>query len=75
VGPRLGTLLLSLAPIFGSIITWVFFSDILIALQITGIVFALAGIAWVVTSHEEPPNTPLGHTRGGVIFGVLAGLG
>ena len=75
VGPRLGTLLLSLAPIFGSIIAWIFFSEILTALQITGIVLALAGIAWVVTSHKEPPNTPHGHTRRGVIFGVLAGLG
>jgi drug/metabolite transporter (DMT)-like permease len=75
VGARLGTLLLSLAPIFGSIIAWIFFSEILTTLQITGIVLALAGIAWVVTSHEEPPNTPHGHTRRGVVFGVLAGLG
>jgi len=75
LGPRLGTLLLSLAPIFGSIIAWVFFGEILTTLQITGIVLALAGIAWVVMSHEEPPNTPHGHTRRGVIFGVLAGLG
>jgi drug/metabolite transporter (DMT)-like permease len=75
VGPQLGTLLLSLAPIFGSIIAWIFFGEILTALQIIGIVLALAGIAWVVTSHREPPNTPHGHTRRGVIFGVLAGLG
>jgi len=26
-------------------------------------------------SHQEPPNTPHGHTRRGVFFGVLAGLG
>jgi drug/metabolite transporter (DMT)-like permease len=75
VGPRLGSLLLSLAPIFGSIIAWVFFGETLTALQITGIALALAGIGWVVMSHEEPANTPHGHTRRGVIFGVLAGLG
>src|SRR5512140_2311968 len=75
VGPRLGSLLLSLAPIFGAVIAWVFFGEVLTLLQITGIVLALAGIAWVVMSHEEPPNTPHGHTRRGVIFGVLAGLG
>ncbi len=75
LGPRLGTLLLSLAPIFGSIIAWVFFKETLTLLQITGIVLALAGIGWVVMSHEEPPNTPHGHTRRGVILGVLAGLG
>jgi len=75
VGPRLGSLLLSLAPIFGSIIAWAFFGETLTPLQITGIALALAGIGWVVTSHEEPENTPHGHTRRGVIFGVLAGLG
>jgi drug/metabolite transporter (DMT)-like permease len=75
VGPRLGSLLLSLAPIFGSIIAWIFFHETLTALQITGIVLALAGIGWVVMSHEEPADTPRGHTRRGVFFGVLAGLG
>lgn len=75
VGPRLGSLLLSLAPIFGSVIAWVFFGEILTALQITGIILALAGIGWVVVSHAEPPNTPHGQTKRGVLFGVLAGLG
>jgi drug/metabolite transporter (DMT)-like permease len=75
VGPRLGSLLLSLAPIFGSIIAWIFFGETLTLLQITGIVLALAGIGWVVMSHQEPVNTPHGHTQRGVIFGVLAGLG
>ena len=75
VGVRLGTLLLSLAPIFGSIIAWVFFKETLTLLQITGIVLALAGIGWVVLSHEEPPDTPHGHTRRGVTFGILAALG
>jgi drug/metabolite transporter (DMT)-like permease len=75
VGARLGTLLLSLAPIFGSIIAWIFFGEVLTFWQVTGIVLALAGIAWVVLSHEEPPDTPHGHTRSGVIFGTLAGLG
>ena len=75
IGPRLGMLLLSLAPIFGSVIAWLFFGEVLDILQLTGIALALAGIAWVVLSHEEPPNTPRGHTRRGVLFGVLAGLG
>jgi drug/metabolite transporter (DMT)-like permease len=53
----------------------VFFGEVLSALQITGIILALAGIAWVVMSHEEPPDTPRGHTQRGVLFGMLAGLG
>jgi drug/metabolite transporter (DMT)-like permease len=75
IGPRLGSLLLSLAPIFGSIIAWIFLGEVLTPLQITGIVVALSGIGWVVMSHEEPLNTPQGHTRRGVFFGILAGLG
>lgn len=75
VGTRLGVLLLSLAPIFGSLISWIFFDETLTPLQITGIVLALAGIGWVVLSHKEPVDTPRGHTRRGVFFGVLAGLG
>ncbi|HUM25829.1 MAG TPA: EamA family transporter, partial [Anaerolineales bacterium] len=69
------SLLLSLAPIFGSVIAWIFFGETLTALQILGILLALAGIGWVVTSHKEEANTPKGHTREGIIFGVLAGLG
>jgi len=75
VGPRLGSLLMSSAPIFGSIIAWIFLGETLMPMQITGIAVALAGIGWVVMSHQEPPNTPHGHTRRGVFFGVLAGLG
>ena len=75
VGPRLGTLLLSLAPIFGSVIAWIFFGEVLSALQITGILLALAGISWVILSHEEPSSTPHGRTKQGVLFGILAALG
>lgn len=75
VGPRLGSLLLSLAPIFGSIIAWVFFGETLTTMQIIGIALALSGIGWVVMSHEEPADTPHGQTRRSVLFGVLAGLG
>jgi len=75
VGLRLGILLLSLAPIFGSLIAWVFFGETLKLLQIIGIILALAGIGWVIMSHEEPPDTPRGHTKRGVFFGVLGGLG
>ncbi len=75
VGSRLGVLLLSSAPIFGSVIAWVFLGETLSPLQVIGILLALAGIGWVVLSHEEPPDTPHGHTQRGVLFGLLGGLG
>lgn len=76
LGARLGTLLLlGLAPVFGSIMAWMLFAETLTGMQIAGMGTTLAGITWVVLSHEEPPDTPHGHTRRGVIFGVLAALG
>ena len=57
-----GSLLLSLAPVFGSMIAWMFFGEILTVLQITGIVLTLAGIAWVV-SNVELHYLPGGNTR------------
>lgn len=76
LGARVGTLLLlGLAPVFGSIMAWMLFDETLTVMQIAGMVLTLAGITWVVLSHEEPPDTPHGHTRRGVIFGVLAALG
>ncbi len=75
VGSRLGILLLSSAPIFGSVIAWVLLGETLTPLQIIGMLLALAGIGWVVLSHEEPPETPHGNTQRGVVFGLLGGLG
>jgi drug/metabolite transporter (DMT)-like permease len=75
LGARLGVLLLSLAPVFGSVIAWVFLGETLTRSQVGGIAMALAGIAWVVASHEEAPDAPRGHTGRGVFFGVLGGLG
>jgi len=74
IGPRLGSLLLSLAPIFGLVIAWIFLGEVFTPLQITGIIIALSGIGWVVMSHEKPPDVSHGHTRRGIFFGIIAGL-
>ena len=73
-GARLGSLLLSLAPIFGAFIAWVFFNEILSPLQILGIILALSGIAWVVASHEDEKNPAHGDLKRGVLFGILGAL-
>jgi drug/metabolite transporter (DMT)-like permease len=75
VGSRLGLLLLSSAPVFGSVIAWVFFGETLTVLEILGIMLTLIGIGWVVWSFEEPPDTPRGNMRRGEFFGLLGGLG
>jgi drug/metabolite transporter (DMT)-like permease len=48
VGPRLGVLLLSLAPIFGTLLAWVLLGETLSALEIGAIALALGGMTWVV---------------------------
>ena len=76
IGPRLGLLLLSLAPIFGAGIAWVFFGQSLSLLQITGILVTLGGIFWVVLVRPEEGNEQAHKVTGrGVLFGILAALG
>jgi drug/metabolite transporter (DMT)-like permease len=76
IGPRLGLLLLSLAPVFGAAIAWIFFGQVLTLLQIAGIIITLAGISWVVLARpDEHAQNVRKATRRGVLFGVLAALG
>jgi drug/metabolite transporter (DMT)-like permease len=76
IGARLGLLLLSLAPVFGAAIAWVFFGETLNLLQIAGILVTLGGISWVVLAQPQP-GVKATHkvTRRGVLFGTLAALG
>ncbi len=76
IGPRLGLLLLSLAPIFGAGIAWAFFGQALSLLQMAGIVITLGGIFWVVLVRPEEGNEQVRKVTGrGVLFGILAALG
>jgi len=76
IGPRLGLLLLSLAPLLGAAIAWIFFGQALNLIQITGMVITLAGISWVVLTRptEQADNVHKVSGRG-VLFGTLAALG
>ena len=76
IGPRLGLLLLSLAPLFGAAIAWIFFGQSLNLLQIAWMCITLAGISWVVLARpKEQADNVRKATRRGVLFGVLAALG
>lgn len=75
VGPRLGLLLLSLAPVFGAFIAWAFFGETLSAIQILGIAITLGGISWVVLVRDENSTQNQRDWRKGVLFGILAALG
>ena len=76
IGARLGLLLLSLAPVFGAAIAWIFFGQALNLLQIAGMGIALAGISWVVLARpDEKADNVRKATGRGILFGVLAALG
>jgi drug/metabolite transporter (DMT)-like permease len=77
VGPRIGLLLLSLAPVFSAAIAWLFFNESLTPVQFVGMFVTLAGIGWVVLTR---PKLQAGeeHTRlsgRGVLYGAIAALG
>jgi drug/metabolite transporter (DMT)-like permease len=75
IGPRLGLLLLSLAPIFSALIAWGLFGETLTLIQMVGIAVTLGGISWVVLVRGEDNGQSRQDWGKGILFGVLAALG
>ncbi len=91
VGPRIGSLLLSLSTVFGVLEAWLFFGEHLNLSQIIGIAITLAGIIWVVMERQPASARPAGEIQSamasppvavgralplsGIIFGIFAALG
>ena len=73
VGNRLGTLMLSLSPVAGVLIAWIFLGEQLAPLAIAGIVLSLAGVALVVL--KGTPGNGGVHDRRRFAIGILCGLG
>jgi drug/metabolite transporter (DMT)-like permease len=73
IGPRLGMLLMSLAPVLGALEAWFIFDEVLLPAQMLGIALTLGGVAWVIIERGDSAN-PRAPVRG-VVFGVLAALG
>jgi drug/metabolite transporter (DMT)-like permease len=77
VGPRIGLLLLSLAPVFGTVIAWLFFGETLTPLQFAGVLVTLGGIGWVVITRPalQAGEVHVKLSAQGILFGILAALG
>ncbi len=75
IGPRLGTLLLSLSTVFGVLEAWVFLREQLQPGQLLGIGLTLAGIVWVVLEQSNGRDPAQRPSVLGVIFGILGALG
>ena len=77
IGPRLGTLIMSMVPVFSTILAWLFLGETLRPVQIAGILLTVAGIAIVVLERKEAGG-PAQDRRSyllGILFGFLAAVG
>ena len=84
IGPRLGMLLMSLAPVIASVLGWWFLDERLTWNQIGGIALTIAGIAWVIgekrneTARNDEKVLNASRSRSypvGVLLGLLAATG
>lgn len=73
IGTRLAMLLMTLAPVIGALLAWVFLGETLSLLEIAAIVVTVGSVAWVV-SEQRNSNTVDGNPRSYAI-GVLCGIG
>ena len=82
IGPRLGMLMMSLAPVIGAITAWIVFGETLRPGQIAGLAVTLIGIAWVIAARPKAdaprPATEAAHQgvhSRGIVLGMLAATG
>ncbi len=75
VGPRIGTLLLSLSTIFGALEAWIFLGESLRLGQTIGIALTLGGIIWVILEQGNGKPQVSRSTVRGIMFGILGAIG
>ena len=74
IGPRLSSLLLSLAPVLTGIFGWLVLDERLTAIELLGMGLTVGGIAWAI-SDRTPAKPGQERTRRTLATGVLLGLG
>lgn len=75
-GPRMSTLMMTVAPALTAIIAWPVLDQPLGWLAVVGMVLTLGGIAWVVCERRDDVGGRTYHNpRRGIVFGMLGGVG
>ncbi len=76
IGARIGVLLLSLSPLFGTLLAWLLLHETLTLPELGAMGLALAGVAWVVLERGKGGAADrAGHSYGrGILFGIGAAL-
>lgn len=76
IGARLSMLMMALVPPIAAITGWLFLSEHMTLLDISGIALTVAGVAWVILEKRptSPPD-PHGHRKLGILLGFGAAAG
>ena len=75
LGPRLVSVLMTLAPSMTALIAWAAFRESMAPIGVVGMLITTAGVAWVSLGRvdHDSPHTPA-ERRKGLLFGVAAAL-
>lgn len=75
IGARLTALMLALAPVFSTVLAWLFFAEALDALTVLGMALTIVGIMWVVADGNHEPQAVEGRDyRVGLVYGLAAAV-
>jgi drug/metabolite transporter (DMT)-like permease len=73
IGTRLAMLLMTLAPVVGALLAWVFLGETLSPLEIVAIIVTVGSVAWVVS--EQRNSNSVDDNPRNYSLGVLCGIG
>lgn len=73
LGPRQGSLMMSLAPLMTALLAFIFLGEWLSLMAIAGIFVTLAGVSWVTTDRKN--DTAVDNREGSKALGILMGVG
>jgi len=72
IGPRSAMILMTLAPVFATLLAWLLLGEILTLIQIGGIAITSIGVAYAISHH---PRIVKQSSEGSTTLGILLGLG
>lgn len=75
IGPRLGALLLALAPPIAAIFSYIFLGETLNITAVIGILLTVSGISLAILQKKPFSDSKITLDRRGVLFGILAAAG
>lgn len=72
IGPRNAMVLMTLSPVFSTVLAWVFLGEVLNPSQLLGIGITGGGVAWAISHH---PRIVTSSSEGTPTLGILLGIG